>query len=118
MATLILTPLDEASGAGLQFTVRDSIGNDVPAGSISAISYTWSDEAGAVINERLDQDVAAANPVTISLSAVDTTLLETETNARVTRLLTVTWTYNDALLGPGTIKTKEFAIQIENHINK
>ena len=115
MATAIQTTLDEASDVGLSFTLADANGTDVNAGGITSIHYTWSNADGEAINSRDNVSVTAANPVIIKLDDTDTAI--TETSNTVTRRLTIKWVYDDEVLGSNSVKTKEFAVQIENYVN-
>lgn len=117
MAEIIETLLAEASGAGVQITLKDASGVSVVVGAISAISYTWSKEDGEVVNSRLNVAVTPANPVTVKFTVLDTTIASTELDNPARRLLTVTWTYTDSVLGL-TNKVKEYLFSIDNSKNK
>ena len=117
MAENIMTILDEASGVGLQFELTDANGDSVLAGAITSISYTWSDEHGVEINRKTDEPVTpVANPITIKLDKDDTAI--TETGDLISRLLTITWVYTDAVLGADTQKVKEYLLKISNYVNE
>lgn len=114
MATRVTTTFNDGSDAGLRLTLLDSAGDTASAGAISAITYTLSDIAGNVLSDLEDAALTPANPVIVPLAAADMTEAGT---AYGRRLLTVTWTYTDALLGSGTVHTDEFLLTIENFVN-
>jgi hypothetical protein len=115
MATRVTTTFNDGSDAGLRLTLLDSDGDAALAGAISAITYTLSDITGNVLSDLEDEAITPANPVTIPLSAADMT--ESGTTPFGRRLLTVTWTYTDALLGSGTVHTEEYLLTINNFVN-
>ncbi len=113
MATKISTALDDSSRAGIQLELKDAAGATVSAELITSINYTWSDTNGNVINSRDNVALTVANPATIILNAADTVAENS-----IHRLLTVTWVYDDTVLGTGTPKTEEYEITLNNFINK
>lgn len=97
-------------------TLSDAAGNQVSAAAIASISYTLSDLAGAVINSLQDEQVTPANPVDIVLSAEAMTVGGTP--SLVGLLLTVTWVYNDSVLGDNSQRTVEYSLLVNNAVNK
>ncbi|MBU0967318.1 MAG: hypothetical protein KKA54_13165 [Proteobacteria bacterium] len=116
MATRIPKALNDSSSAGIKLTVKDTDGAAVDSGGITSITYRLSDKNGTPINERSAESVIPANPVTIPITAADSEVSESDEVA--TRLLTVTWVYNDPNLGDGVEHAEEFFVSVNNFKNK
>lgn len=114
MATRITTELSDGSSAGIRLTVSDSSGAVVQASAIAAISWSLHGTNESVINGREDVTLTVANPALIVLTPDDTTV--TGTARTETRVLTVTWLYNDTLLGDGATKRQEYLLTINNFL--
>lgn len=55
----------------IRCVIRDPDGDAIPAARISSITWTLTDNAGTVINSRLNVSAAVANPLDIVLVAAD-----------------------------------------------
>lgn len=55
----------------IRCAIKDSDGDSIPAARISSIAWTLTDNAGTVVNSRLNVAAVVANPLDIVLEAAD-----------------------------------------------
>ena len=110
MPTIVSTPAQEGGTYKTIITCKDDDGNAVTP---KTLTWTLTDYAGNVINERSNVSETPAASVPIVLSGDDLQVLSSETADTVKRLLTVSITY-DSDAGSDLPQNQAMVFPLEN----